>query len=475
MAFKLKIWILILFSLLLCTGNAIAEQYINYQTEERSKAVALFDQGKFSEALQIFTKLANAYPADYLLKYYAGASMVESGIFTKDAEMYLLLAISREVPMKSYYYLARYYHANESWDNAVRFYNRFRNNVGAEEAEKLRTEDLINLAYDKYNPYIGDEVVFPENVAAQNEEQTPETADTLSTAVISDLPEEMSGDSLTAPPPPEIATPIVKKEPLPVVSLDEFIHFQVNPQVVYLKEELFQEPEALALWKKARDKEAELQTVLGKLEEKRTQYQKTGNPAEREKLVNEILAYENTSLTTKMETEQLYSQARNIEQKWWDAADYAAYEKYASVNDSLRKLEEQARQASTQTPEIDMALIEAFFAPEDEKEEEDHGVVYKIQLGVFTRTVPVRTKALFDKIGVIRPIETFIDEQGATVYTTGNVKTYEAALELQEQVRLEGVKDAIAIALKDEQIIPIEEAKKITGKNTEQENENDRQ
>lgn len=486
MVFKAKIWVLALIGFFLLKGEVFAGQWTNFQAEERTKAIGFFNAGKFSEALPIFVKLANAYPSDYLLKYYAGASMVESGTFTKEAEMYLLFAISSEVPVKAYYYLGRYYHAKEIWDNAVRFYNRFRNNATADEVEKLRVNDLINLAYDKYNPFIGNEIRFPEQTAQQeNSVQTtepiPETAVSTSPTAISEKPEEKpdsDNNIATDEQFPENEdddeiiveeTVVIEEQPVtPTIPLTDFIYFQVNSQVVYLKEELFQEPEALELWRKARDKENELQQVLDNLEEKRTQYQKISNPAEREKLVNQILTYETLSMTTKMEAEQLYAQARNVEQKWWDSADYSAYEKYSAINDSLKKLEEQARQAAAVQPVIDMALIEEYFRAEEEEEEEDHGVVYKIQLGSFTRALPTRTKTLFDKIGIIRPVETFTDEQGATVYTTGNVKTYEAALELQEQVRLEGVKEAITIAIKDDRIIPIEEAKKITGEDSEE-------
>lgn len=486
MIFKVKIWGLILAGIFFLKGEVFAGQWTNFQAEERTKAVALFNTGKFPEALPLFVKLANAYPSDYLLKYYAGASMIESGTFTKDAEMYLLFAISSDVPAKAYYYLGRYYHAKEIWDNAVRFYNRFRNNAPADEVEKLRVNDLINLAYDKYNPFTGNEIRFPEKaVQHENSEQTPnqipETTATSTTVIPETAEEKQDNDVSTVEQITEnedddeeiiIEETVVIEEPVaPAIPLTDFIHFQVNSQVVYLKEELFQEPEALKLWKKARDKESELQQVLENLEEKRAQYQKTSNPAERDKLANQILTYETLSLTTKMEAEQLYAQARSIEQKWWDGADYSAYEKYLSINDSLKKLEEQARQAAISQPVIDMALIEEYFRAEEEDEEEDHGVVYKIQLGSFTRALPARTKTLFDKIGIIRPVETFTDEQGATVYTTGNVKTYEAALELQEQVRLEGVKEAITIAMKDDRIIPIEEAKKLTGEDNEEDEE----
>ena len=90
-------------------------------------------------------------------------------------------------------------------------------------------------------------------------------------------------------------------------------------------------------------------------------------------------------------------------------------------------------------------------------------VSYKVQQGSFTSAVPMRMQALFDKTGKIRTIETFVNEEGATVYTTGKMKTYADGLTLQNQVRVEGVKDAFVIAIKDGKRIPLPEAKILSG------------
>ncbi|HNU78400.1 MAG TPA: SPOR domain-containing protein, partial [Prolixibacteraceae bacterium] len=91
-------------------------------------------------------------------------------------------------------------------------------------------------------------------------------------------------------------------------------------------------------------------------------------------------------------------------------------------------------------------------AAEDETalpEEKDEGIVYKIQLGSFIREIPAKKKAMFDKISKIRIIDTFVNEEGATVYTTGNLANFEDAITLQNQVRQEGIKDAFVIAMKN--------------------------
>ena len=513
------------------TGSSLAAKTVIPQEDERNRAIENFHEGKFDQALPVFQKLANAYPADYLLKYFTGASLVETGSVGKEAEMYLLLAITRDVPAKVFYYLGRLYHAQGNWDGALRFYNRFINNTDANQVAELRIKELSDLAYNQVNPFKGKEIVWPQanaemaNVSSDdptnlsNEEPAPQPANaTLDIPEVVNVPEP---DSIALPPVSQLQEPermdtaanevpipndttrheniemnrIVETDssltanmpvtPDPVQLIDnskpsqptkaalpniEFIHFRINSRVNYLTEEMFKINEAKEAWRQGTEKEKLLNEKLVGLQQLRNQYGSATNLADRDKLTAGIIQLERETLTLNNESEMLYGKARQLEQDWWSKAGNQEYENLRLTTDSLQKLEEAIRKASlTPPPAIDQQLIEEFAELQkeepttNEEESTENMVIYKIQLGSFTKAVPPRTKELFDKIAIIRPIETFIDEKGATVYTTGNMKTFADGLALQNQVRMEGVKDAFVIAILNEKRISLQEAKTLTG------------
>ena len=501
------------------------------QEDERNRAIEFFHEGKFDQALPVFQKLANAYPADYLLKYFTGASLVETGNTGKEAEMYLLLAITREVPAKVFYYLGRLYHTQENWDGALRFYNRFTNNADSKQLEELRIKELSELAYNNINPFRGSEIVFPQQTVIQEppspvSEPEVTRSENIPQSVFTDKEETTTlniqeQDSLQATtvlqaPIPEAVESIIPEMPVatentsletttqtiiedtdslinarelttqnptqvtetnnvpPSAKVDlpniEFIQFRINPRVNYLTEDMFKINEAREAWKLGLEKEKLLNEKLLALQQQRQKYGTAPSQSERDRLADGIIQLEKETLTLHAESDMLYGKARQLEQDWWTNATMQEYENLRLTTDSLQKLEEAIRIAAlAPAPVIDQQLLEeaAGLPEEDEtttEEETSHDtVIYKVQLGSFTRAVPPRTKELFDKIGMIRTIETFVDENKATVYTTGNMKTFADGLALQNQVRLEGVKDAFVIAILNEKRISLQEAKKITG------------
>lgn len=494
------IYIFIIFSALTLGSNAFTPSFPNFQAEERNKAIELFHNGKFSEALPIFKKLSESYPSDYLLKYFTGACLIETGVYTKESEMNLLLSGTRDVPSKVFYYLARYYHAKDDWDSALRFYNRFKNNSQPGQVTELRIDELSQLAYDHVNPFteagfkipekkepIRTEVIFdipqpvviepPANISIPIEAVVNPEGETETSEIeqIITVPEQAEPSEIPIEEPvtdttsgiPAIEPQTVVNTPPPTVAKIHFIRFQVNSQVTYLTENLFQVSEARNAWKTGTEKEIELNGFLEKLTDLRNQYQHIGNPDQRDELAHRIIDLERQTLVLRAETDKLFQRARQLEQQWWADADYTTYERFSQVSDSLLRLEEALRVASLPPPPvIDDSLIpdDLDISEEEANETPDQDELsYKVQLGSFTRAVPTRTQTLFDKIGKIRPIETFVNEEGATVYTTGNMKTYADGLALQNQVRVEGVKDAFVIAIKDGKRIPLPEAKILTG------------
>ena len=87
--------VLLLSMVLIFVAPGHAAGRVVTQPETREKAVALFHDGDFDAALPLFTRLVYDYPYDYLLKYFLGASLVETGNYDLDAEKNLILASAK--------------------------------------------------------------------------------------------------------------------------------------------------------------------------------------------------------------------------------------------------------------------------------------------------------------------------------------------------------------------------------------------
>lgn len=87
------------------------------------------------------------------------------------------------------------------------------------------------------------------------------------------------------------------------------------------------------------------------------------------------------------------------------------------------------------------------------------GIVYKVQIGAFYEEVPLDMANKFLKIAK-KGIRNYKDNNGLTIYTVGDSKTYDEANALKAQVIAEAeLTDAFVVAYRDGKKIPVEEAK----------------
>ncbi|HOY51927.1 MAG TPA: hypothetical protein PLX49_09185 [Prolixibacteraceae bacterium] len=236
-----------------------------------------------------------------------------------------------------------------------------------------------------------------------------------------------------------------------------FIHFQVTEKVTYLAEWMFQVPEALQAFREAEASQQKLDLLLRDTDHLRKAYHLHAHPATRDSLARLIGQAERETILLKGEMDGRFRKAAALEQAWWQDAGYEVYERFSRIRDSLLALQEPSRPVIPDLgPEVFLeaagttSTVTAIgTSDEKEKAPDENQLVYRIQLGAYPKAVPASRKALFDKISKIRVIDTYINEKGATVYTTGSLTNYSDALKLMEQVRLEGVKDAFVIALQN--------------------------
>jgi len=148
--------LILMFTLLIQVRPAHAETF--FQPDQKDTAIDWFNNGQFDKALPVFSSLCFNFPYDYLVKYYYGACLIETGNYGLDAEKNLLLSSTGEVPVKVNYYLGRFYHANRNWNSALRYYNRFKNYGKESEIADLRVDELSQLCYSQVNPFIAEKV-----------------------------------------------------------------------------------------------------------------------------------------------------------------------------------------------------------------------------------------------------------------------------------------------------------------------------
>jgi hypothetical protein len=457
------------------------------QPEKRDTAIQWFNEGKFVSALPLFARLCYDAPYDFLIKYYYGACLVETGNFGLDAEKNLILASSSEVPSKVNYYLGRLFHGKSNWNNALRFYNRFKNNAEATEIANTKVDDLIQLCYDEVNPFIAekaDSLMYSGNAKIGSNKDSvnslfivPVTNDADTTvrsipAIKSDtlkISEKDSQPDDTLKNLQTVDTTTVNKEVKTDIPVTEgpgneqkqnnpepvkFIDFQINDKVTYLVEEMFHVVEAKLEFRIAVSKESQLDSLLKVVQLLRKQYHLNVNPLVRDSLAIRIQNLEYQNLVLNTEVDQHYFKSRKLEQEWWNNAENSNLEEYISWKDSLiqwknAQFQQKIQQLTLSVPDSINTKVPLDSLAVTSEVKPDTAVVYKIQIGAFGKIIPVQRKQQFERLEKIRTIESFKTEDGVTIYTTGNLKDYNDALKLQAQIKLEGIKDAIIIAFRN--------------------------
>ena len=424
-------------------------------TEESvAQAIKLFDSGRYRDAELIFKNALNDNPESAIINYYYGASRTENNNFTNSDLESLIVANQDESPIKINYYFGIQYHARSNWERALKFYNKYNSVPHLSEEEKQDLLEKIQQCYDKKNP-------FEEYVLQQNSEEIIPggVVATVSESSLLDESELASEEQI----PVNETIPVSENE-------NETIKFQVNNEISYLNLSHFRTEEGKSLFKQGNAMQKELGLALIKTEKLREKYNFTKNREEKKLLGQDILTLENKTYTLKREATQLLIQAKNLEYEYWQNASSQEIDAFAEELDQIKKAQETSHTEETDslvdsTTYInpDILLGEAqFITPVEEQKESD--LIYKIQIGAYSRGLPAYIKRLYDKLSLIRKIENYTDENGIVVYTTGNLTNLEDAIKMQNQVRQEGVEDAFVVPYFNGKRISLKEAKELEGK-----------
>lgn len=427
------------------------------QDVETLKAIQQFKQGNFEEVLPVFHSLVNEQPENTLINYYYGASRTETGNYSEKDLNHLEKALEGNPPQKVNYYLAIQHHAQSNWTKALRHYNQFQLNAGAEEREKLKIAEKIQQCFNQENPFqLSEETEISDLQQEQEQERTP-VAPSPNISKI-DLVEEINLSSEE--------DEIISKNNQPV-------NFPVNSRITYFNTSNFKTEEGLELFLKADKLKGQLDFSAREMEDLRKEYSAASSANEKQTIGNKILAFENEALELRNEYNQLLSRATVLENNYWQNAstqEISAFEAMAAKELERRTSEmvesSMNKNVSSEEQEIaiDPGLLLEDNEPIDLLAQEDEGeneLVYKIQIGAYSRGLPTYVQRLYNKLSLIRKIDNYTDENGVVVYTTGNLQNREDAIKMRDQVRQEGVKDAFVVPYFKGKRITLEEAKKL--------------
>ncbi len=429
------------------------------------QAMKLFDQNKFKEAEKILGELIIDKPDDLMINYFYGASLTENQQYGQQEIIYLLKGSSGESPLKADFYLGIQYHAQNRWDDALKHYQLFEEQSTVEEVNELKVAEKISQCTEHINPFQNRENQT-EDIAPSAISRPGGIVETIPAAAV--YPKEVSIDSSNF----EQTVPdnfnyvdLLSTQAETRISIPEPINFVVNDDFTYIDSSHFRTDEGFESFKKWRMDQKALDSLTISLNNLRSEFSTARNTLKRNELGQKIMDAENHLLPLQRKVKEQLNAARLAENTYWSNA---TEEEYNAFNTDLQKWTEVINASEKPNiPALDTSLIiaEVFedVVPATAKENEESGdeLVYKIQIGAYSRGLPDYIQKKFDKLSYIRKIDKYTDDRGVVVYTTGTLSMLDDAVKMQKQVRQEGIEDAFVVPYFNGKRITLEEAKKI--------------
>lgn len=461
----------------------------SFQENPLTKAIQLFDKEKYAEAETLFKEILDKRPDDFMVNYFYGACRTENGHFGEDDLNYLVKASKEVNPLNIDYYLAVQYHAKNQWEKALAYYKLYNSVASANEQEKVGLALKMEQCANHVNPFViaKDEVIGgdleisvnkkDEATSTVNLDSKPINVDSLNAkiqdtvslhgnelemAILADSSmqvEEAKPDSLPAL---EISK-MTTIEEIKTIPVNEQIKFSVNNEITYLSVSNFKTDEGKNYFEEGSLTDNKLQKVLIRTEILREKYKSSQSRAEKDSIGQVILSLEGEAYDLKKSITQFFIQAKNAENSYWSNATSEETESFIKeMNAASKKINEAKNNNTIENQDI---IIPPILVQDEEVKNEtaksSSGITYRIQLGAYSRGIPNSQKAIFNKISILRKVENYTDENGVVVYTTGNLTNYDDAVEMQKQVKQEGIKDPIIAAYLNGKRITLEKAKEI--------------
>lgn len=113
--------------------------------ELKKEAAKLFDDDDFTKAYSLYSQLVSTYPKDPEYNYRLGVCMLYSEANKKKCFSYLKIAANhpKDAPKDAKFYLAKAYHINYQFDEAIKLYNQYKLIGSPAQQKKLQVDREI--------------------------------------------------------------------------------------------------------------------------------------------------------------------------------------------------------------------------------------------------------------------------------------------------------------------------------------------
>ncbi|MBI3500334.1 MAG: PD40 domain-containing protein [Bacteroidetes bacterium] len=135
-------------SFLLLHSAAFSQNVFSSEEDLKKQANKLFEEEDFVKAYPLFSQLLSLYPKDAQYNYKFGTCLLYSAGDKEKAIPYLEYAAKRQnqnVDKEVFFYLGKAYHLNYRFDEAIRFYNKYKSNASSKKAEHYDVERQIEM------------------------------------------------------------------------------------------------------------------------------------------------------------------------------------------------------------------------------------------------------------------------------------------------------------------------------------------
>ena len=116
------------------------------EEEFKKQAAKLFDEEEFEKAYPLYSQLVSLYRKDPNFNYRLGVCMLYASDEKEKAIFYLEFASkSKDVEKEAFFYLAKAYHLNYRFDEAITQYQAYKKISSGAKAERLQVDRQIEM------------------------------------------------------------------------------------------------------------------------------------------------------------------------------------------------------------------------------------------------------------------------------------------------------------------------------------------
>jgi cell division septation protein DedD len=410
-----------------------------------------------------------------MFQYYYGVCLTETNQFgLKTRKLLLQSAQEEKVPSNVFFYIAKNYHAVNNFETALQYYERFDDYARNKEKRRVNFKKFYNLCLNEENPF-KDTAPQPTSLI---EPEKPKKEKTESTATDTTKLNKELPDTTINPThhneKPDRNPPLSIPEHL----TDSLINFSVTGNINYLRFNQFKTTEGkIAFIEGDKNKRKLIQTIKT-TDSLRNEYNKLTNKNKKEEIANRIIELELEAIKLKSLSDNAFINARKEEFQYWNNAPEDALSVLIEENDSIKEVENKkttqkendiSQQPLNREPDSTLSTThqrdstENNILPQEpmQKTKKTNNIKYKVQIGAYSKALPAYVERMYNKLSVLRKIDHYTDDNGIVVYTVGNVDNFDDAVQLQKQIRQEGIKDAFVVAYNNGKRITLSKAREI--------------